>query len=176
MKQIAVIYKSKYGTTKQYATWIAEELKADLFNRSRINPKELSGYDLVVYGGGLYAGGISGIDLVTRNPCKNLVIFTVGLADPNTTDYSDIIRKNIPEEKFKDIKIFHLRGGIDYKKLGIVHKSMMAMLKKVMLDKKAEYERTEDDRMMTETYGKKVDFTDRKTIRPIVEYVRSFDN
>lgn len=170
MKQIAVIYKSKYGTTKQYATWIAEELKADLFSKSRVHVKELSGYDLVVYGGGLYAGGISGIDLVIKNSCKNLVIFTVGLADPNITDYSDIIRKNIPEEKLKDIKIFHLRGGIDYKNLGIVHKGMMSMLKKFMLDTKAESEKTEDDRLMAETYGKKVDFTDRKTIKPIVEY------
>ena len=32
MKKTAVIYGSKYGATKQYATWIAEELGADLIN------------------------------------------------------------------------------------------------------------------------------------------------
>ena len=45
-----------------------------------------------------------------------------------------------------------------------------------MLDKKAESLKTEDDRLMTETYGRKVDFTDRKTIKPIVEYARSLNH
>jgi flavodoxin len=29
-----VIYKTKYGSAKQYAQWIAEELKCDLFEQS----------------------------------------------------------------------------------------------------------------------------------------------
>ena len=92
MKNIAVIYKSKYGTTKQYAKWIAEELGASLFEASSINPSQLMTYDVVVYGGGLYAGGIIGVKLVTGNPCKSLVVFTVGAADPGTTDYGSFAK------------------------------------------------------------------------------------
>ena len=61
MKRIAVIFSSKYGATKKYATWISEELGADLFNKKRADPSQIKSYDLVVYGGGLYAGGISGL-------------------------------------------------------------------------------------------------------------------
>ena len=169
--KIAVVYRSKYGTTKQYAEWIAEALEASLFESRVVKPERLLDYDWVISGGGLYAGGISGIGLVTKHPCNRLVIFTVGLASPEETDYSEILAKNIPAEM--QVKIFHLRGGIDYQKLGIVHKGMMAMLKKFMLDKKDPATFTADDKAMLESYGGKVNFTDQQTIRPLVDYVKN---
>lgn len=172
MQNIAVIYSSKYGATKKYATWIAEELGADLLDRAEVKPEKISAYDIVVLGGGLYAGGISGVDLVTRNRPKKLVVFTVGLANPAITDYSDILKRNFDPLALDDIKVFHLRGGIDYKNLGIVHKVMMAMMKKLVMDKKPPHERSEEDRAFIETYGGKVDFTDRSAIAPIIRYVR----
>jgi hypothetical protein len=63
-----------------------------------------------------------------------------------------------------------LRGGIDYKKLSLVHKSMMAMLKKVTA-KKAEDKLTDEEREFLDTYGDKVDFTDKNTIVPLVKYI-----
>lgn len=32
MSKIEIIYRSKYGTTKRYAKWIADELSADLYD------------------------------------------------------------------------------------------------------------------------------------------------
>lgn len=66
-KKTAVIYKSKYGSTKKYAQWIAEELGADLMETDKTKLSALQNYDVIVYGGGLYAGGVSGISLVTKN-------------------------------------------------------------------------------------------------------------
>ena len=115
MNKIAVVYKSKYGTTKQYAEWIAEELNASLFEVSSIKPLHLMDYDVIVYGGGLYASRIDGVKFVTKNPCNSLVIFTVGLADPNVTDYSAIVTKNIPSERLSTVKVrrhYHRRSFI----------------------------------------------------------------
>ena len=172
MLKIAVIYKSQYGTTKQYAEWIAETLEAELYEASAIKPAQLMDFDVVVYGGGLYAGGVSGAKLVTKNPCKSLVLFTVGLADPKITDYSEILARTFTSEQIEKTKIFHLRGGIDYSKLGFAHKGMMAMAKK-MIEKKPMSERTSDDHGIIETYGKKVNFTDKAAIEPLVAYVRA---
>jgi len=170
--KIAVIYKSHYGTTKQYAEWIAEALDAALFEASSVKPAQLMDYDIVIYGGGLYAGGILGAKLVAKNPCKSLVVFTVGLADPETTDFTDILTKNFTPERLAGLKVFHLRGGIDYKKLGMVHKAMMALMKKET-EKKPVAERGADDHIFLETYGGKIDFTEKETITPLIEYVRS---
>ena len=130
MKNIAVIYKSIYGATKKYATWIAEELGAELLEQKKVKPNDLQKYDLIIYGGGIYASGISGIDLVTKNPVNSLIVFTVGLANPETTDYTEILDKNIPSELKAKVKVFHLRGNMNYKELSLLHRGMMAMMKK----------------------------------------------
>ena len=175
MKKTAVVYKSRYGSTRKYAGWIAEILGSDLFEESEISGSELESYSVIIYGGGLYASGINGISLLTKNfhsiKDKSLIVFTVGLASPEDTSiYKPIIEKNIPDEMRSSIKFFHLRGGIDYGELNMIHKGMMAMLKK-MVEKKPEGEKTGEDRQMLETYGQKVDFTDRDSISPLVEYV-----
>ena len=169
--KILVAYTSKYGSTRQYAQWIAEALNADLFAAKTVEPKVLSQYDVVIYGGGLYAGGIAGVKLVTQNPCKNRIVFTVGLADPNSTDYSAIINKNFTPELLEKTKFFHLRGGIDYNKLSPVHKVMMAMMKS-MTEKKPESERDTEDKEFLKTYNSKVTFEDKKTINPVIDYVK----
>jgi menaquinone-dependent protoporphyrinogen IX oxidase len=171
----AVIYASKHGTTKQYAAWIAEELRAELLEAGSVSASKLRDFDCIVCGGGLYAGSILGVNRVAKNPCKNLVVFTVGLADPQNTDYSPLLKKNFPPNTAQPLKVFHLRGGVDYKKMGIIDRIMMAMMKKAV-EKKTDAERTGDDKIFLETYGGKVDFTDRSAIAPLVEYVSSIQN
>ncbi len=169
--KILVAYSSKYGSTGRYAEWIASALNADLFTAQKINVNILSQYDIVIYGGGLYAGGIAGVKLVTNTPCKNLIVFTVGLADPHITDYSAIINKNFTPELLAETKFFHLRGGIDYKKLSPVHKVMMAMMKG-MIEKKPESQREAEDKEFLSTYNSKVNFEDKGTIDSMVAYVK----
>ena len=53
MKTI-VVYSSQYGATEQYARWLAEALDADLYAVRAISAGVLSGYDCILYGGGLY--------------------------------------------------------------------------------------------------------------------------
>jgi hypothetical protein len=70
----------------------------------------------------LYAGGIAGVKLVTHNPCKNLIVFTVGLADPSSTDYSAIINKKFYAGASRKNKIFYIcAAGLTTKKLGPAH-------------------------------------------------------
>lgn len=173
MQAIAVIYQSRYGATARYAQWIAKELQAELLRASAVEPARLRDYDLVIYGGGIYPTGIHGIKLVTRHPVKRLVVFTVGISDPATADYTELLGRSFTPEQQKTTRVFHLRGAIDYQKLGFIHKKAMAMLKKWMLDKKPEAERTQEERDLLATYGGQADYTDRESIRPLVDYVRA---
>ena len=70
------------------------------------------------------------------------------------------------------IKQFHLRGGINYAALSLTHKAMMAMLRRTMLQKGYQNLRPEDQ-LMLDTYGKVIDFSDRDTISPLLDYVGS---
>lgn len=170
MGKIAVIYKSNYGATKKYAEWIADELGAELIEREDASADTLKAYDCIIYGGGLYASGVIGSDLVAKNACKNLVVFTVGLADPANTDYSNILSRAFPKQEYQPQKVFHFRGAIDYGQLRFLHRNLMKLLKK-SVEKKPISERSEEDKAMLETYGKQIDFTDHSTIEPLVAYV-----
>lgn len=167
-----VVYSSKYGSTQRYAEWIAEALGCPLRKAADTRIEDLLAHDPIVYGGGLYASGINGVSLITKNyerlQGKTLIVFTVGLADPAIEEqFEPILSKNFSPAMREHIRIFHLRGGIDYRRLGMLHKSMMAMLKK-MVDKKPEADRTDEDREMLATYGAVVDFTDPASIGPLV--------
>lgn len=180
MGKIAIIYKSKYGHTKTYAQWIAEELGADCLDASKTKGADLERYAAIIYGGGLYAGGVNGIALLTKNfsaiKNKALYLFTVGAADVTDSQNTDSIRRSLdkvlsPEMK-EAMKIYHFRGGIDYQRLTMVHRTMMGMLVSG-LKKKPEEELREEDRLMLETYGQTVDFTDRTSISGLVNEVKN---
>ena len=178
MKNIIVIYESKYGYTKRYAEWIAQALSCPIFEKKSVTVSALEKADTIIYGGGLYAGGVSGIKLLTENwnllSNKKIALFTCGLANPkepeNITNIRNGIRKTLPPEMFEKITFFHFYGGIDYSRLGFIHKSMMAMLRKMLL-KKDESELTYEDKGLLDTYGGVVDFTDKESIRPLIEWV-----
>ena len=175
-----VTYASKYGSTKKYAQWIAEALACDIQDSKDVNRKLLEQYDVIIHGGGLYAGGLSGINTIVKNfdaiSDKEIILFSCGLADPrdpeNTAHIEAGLAKVLKPEMFGKIKQFHLRGGINYAALSLTHKAMMAMLRKTMLQKGCQNLRPEDQ-LMLDTYGKAIDFSDRDTIIPLLDYVAS---
>jgi flavodoxin len=175
MEKIAVIYKSKYGSTERYARWIAEEAGADLFKTSEVSPAKLNGYDVLVFGGGLYAVNLLGITFIKNNyekfKDKKLVVFSVGAAPESQKALDSVKDKNFSTEMQRNIRFFHLRGALNYDKMSPKHKFMMRMLKKMLGSKKPE-ELNEDERGIMETFGQNTDFVNKDSIAPIVEYLR----
>lgn len=141
MSDIAVIYASHYGFTEAYARWLAEDLSADLLESGKVKKEDLEGHGTIVCGGGLYAGGVNGLS------------------------------KALPPQLLETMHIYHLRGGLRYSKMSMVHRTMMAMLRKVLL-KKPEAELRSEDRALLETYGQDVSFLDRDSIAPLAEDIR----
>lgn len=169
-----VIYKSKTGFAKKYAEWIAEELSADIFDGSKINANMLTAYDTVIYGGGLYAVGINGVKYITQNlnklKDKKIVVFATGASPAREDAISEVRDKNFTSEEQKYIQFFYLRGGFDYSRLKPFDKVLMTLLKWKLKRKK---ELTSDERGMLASYDKPVDFTRKKNIDKIIDYVNS---
>ena len=59
--KILVTYKSKTGFTKKYAEMIAKEVDGCLVEFKKMTAEKMSEFDVVVYGGGIYAGMIISI-------------------------------------------------------------------------------------------------------------------
>ena len=99
MSDIVVIYASHYGFAEAYARWVAEDLQAELLEAGKVGRENLAKYGTIVYGGGLYAGGINGISLLVKNAerlrGKKLYLFTVGASDPTDPENIANIRNGI---------------------------------------------------------------------------------
>ncbi len=170
-----VIYKSETGFTRKYAEWIAKDLKADIFDASKVKADTLAVYDTIIFGGSLHAVGISGIKLIKRNldmlNGKRIVVFTTGASPFKEGIVDEITQANFIQDELKLIRLFYLRGGFDYSKLKPFSKILMTLMKWKMKSKKKE-ELSSDERGMLAAYDKPVDFTKRENIRELVEYVK----
>ena len=132
------------------------------------------GYDRIVYLGALCAGGIMGLKktVCCLSASQELFVATVGLADPtdaeNVNHIRGCLKKQVPASHYDESKIFHLRGAIDYTKLGLKHRIMMKLLYS-KVTKIPEAERNAEVRALIATYGKQVDFVNLDTLEPIVK-------
>ena len=168
-----VIYGSFYGTTKKYAVELAKRLEVDAIEYNEV--KNINDYDSIIYLGGLYAGGVLGMSKTLKKlnniDNKEIVISTIGLADPTDKENIEAIenhmKKQLSEELFVKSKIFHLRGGIVYKNLSFKHKVMMKLVYNKAKKTPVE-ERNAELKAMIETYNKEVDFVNFDSLDKII--------
>ena len=169
-----VVYGSQYGTAKRYAEELAYRVGYEL--KSYEDVTDINTYETIVYIGALYAGGVMGMKKTFKNmkECGNhrIIIATVGLADPGDKENTDTIKNGMKNQLSKEVfdkaMIVHLRGGIDYSKLGLKHKTMMGMLYKKAVTLPEEKKNAEV-KAMIETYNKQVDFVDFNSLDSIIQ-------
>lgn len=198
MGKTIVIYKSKYGTTEQYAKWIAEELSCPSVSIDDFKKSELKQYDTIIYGGGIQAGGIRELDkflkwiksdlkilsmyrvgkimkedvIKSGVEEKKILIFAVGINIDNEAAREQLREINFPKQYMKELPCFCLPGAYDPAKLQGADKGVMKMAMN-MLKGKRELDVTEDDRQLLLRMENGCDLIDRKRIEPIIEAVGS---
>ena len=172
-----VIYKSKYGSTKAYAQWIAEELGCDAVDAKDVKADDLKKYDTIVYGGGLYAEIINGVSLITKNfealKDKKLIVYSTGITPLNYREYYDemVIEKNFKTpEMVEKIKVYNFLGKMILSELSLVHRTALKTLKKIMSGRENP---TEMEKLLVELCDADGDFSDRESIKELVEYAKN---
>ena len=171
-----VIYKSKYGSTKQYAEWIAEALDCEVKEAKSVKADDLLKYDTIIYGGGLYAEIIAGVSLITKNieklKDKKLIVYTTGITPPEVREYYDheVLDKNFKPEMLSHIKIYNFLGRMVMAELTVPHRTAIKTLKKIMSSKKNP---TDMEKMLAELCDVDGDFTDKTVIDELVAYAKN---
>ena len=170
-----VIYKTKYGATKKYAEWIAEELGCDMVDAKDIKIDDILKYDTIIYGGGLYAEIINGVHMLTKNmdklKDKKIAVFTTGLTPTDCRDYYDkmVIEKNFKLGVPENVKLFNYVGKMLVSELSLVHHTALKTLKKLMQGKENP---TDMEKLLIELCDADGDFCDREAIADLIEYIR----
>ena len=197
MEKTIVIYKSKYGTTKKYAEWLAEELECPAVSIDDFKRSELKNYDKVIYGGAVQAGGIKELDKfmkwirsdlkllelyrggkITEEDLKRAGvvrrrygIFAVGINLENEEARRQLLDINFPKSYMKGLPCFYLPGEYHPENIRGADKLIIGMAKKMISKKKAS-DATEEDRLLLERLEKGCNMVDRGRIAPIVREMR----
>jgi len=129
-----IVFGSRYGTVRWYAEELARRVGFELKDHAAV--RDMAGYDPIAYIGALYAGGVLGMKktFARLSSCqgRRIAIATVGLADPTDPENVSNIEQNMERQLRPDVfagaRLFHLRGGIDYSKPSLKHRTMMGLL------------------------------------------------
>ncbi|ULQ58546.1 flavodoxin domain-containing protein [Brucepastera parasyntrophica] len=176
MAKCAILYKSKYGSTRQYAEWIAEETQGDLFVLPKVTAAQLADYETLIIGGGLYAGQVSGISFLKKNfealKTKKLIVFSVGASFDNEETVEKMKKENFPPEMWNSITFFHLHGALNYSAMNFFDRTLMKILVS-SFKKKPPEERNAQMQYMIDTFGQNTISLNRDFIKPIVEAAKN---
>lgn len=170
-----VVYKSKYGSTKNYAEWIAEALGCTAVEAKKISVYELEKYDNIIYGGGLYGEVINGLHIITKNISrlkdKKIAVFSTGITPLDCRDYYDsyVLEKNFKNSVPENVKVFNFLGKMKLDELSAVHRTALKTLKKIMSGKENP---TDMEKLLVELCDADGDFSDRDAIFELVNYIR----
>ncbi|MCK7487702.1 MAG: flavodoxin domain-containing protein [Bacillus subtilis] len=108
-----VLYRSKYGHTLQYATWIANALNAELRAFDAFKKKEIANYDTIVFGTGVYIGAMNGLKKALKMFAnKPVVIFACGGNAGIEADIQHIKDHNFTQDQLAFHSFFYLPGGL----------------------------------------------------------------
>lgn len=169
---IVIIYQSKYGATKKYAQWLAEELSGDLVETKKATIEQIEKYDVIILGGGIYATGIAGISFLKKHynrlKGKKIIVFAVGASPFDEKAHATLIEHNFRNE-LTNIPCFYCRGAWNEDVMSWKDRTLCNMLKKVVAKKDpATYEPWEAALM--QAIGSNFDWTDKQNIKQIIEY------
>lgn len=175
MNKTIVIYKTKYGSTKSYAEWIAQDLGCTVVDAKDVKIDDLLQYDTIIYGGGLYAEIINGVSLITKNfdklSDKKVIIYTTGITPLDVRAYYDgeVLEKNFKNGVPENVKIFNFLGKMKMEELTLVHRAALKSLKKIM---SAKENPSDMIKLLIELCDADGDFSDKNQIKELCEYAR----
>lgn len=117
-----IVYKGKYGATRQYAEWLSAELKLPVQPAEDLTKEKLSSFDYIIMGSSVYVGKLLMKKWLTKNSAflgdKKVFLFIVcATPDSEPAKQQDIIKRNVPAPLLGSQNIFFLPGRLVRQKL-----------------------------------------------------------
>ena len=168
-----ILYKSKYGATKKYAGWLSESTGFSCIETDKSDIKVISGYDVIILGGGIYASGIAGLSFLKKNieklKEKKLIVFCCGASPFDQEAYEAVVAHNM-KGALEGIPCFYCRGAWNENEMTFRDRTLCRMLQKAVAKQDPEeYEPWQKALMCA--VGQKCDWTDRAYLDPLLDYI-----
>ncbi len=127
-----IIYRSKHGSTKEYAEYIYKNISgSEIFSVDKFDINTLDSYENVILGSSVYGGHTFYKDFLIKNwetlKGKRVFVFAVGMLDKDHTN-SKSEYESIPEDIRGNIQYVKLPGRIVFTKLNLFEKFIIKMI------------------------------------------------
>ncbi len=166
-----VVYKSKSGASMYYAEEIARALGGESRHYRSI-PRE-GGYDLVIYAAGVNGGKVDSLAAMKKALAplgKRFLTAASCLREPTGEYRREVAKKSGLREE----ELVLMRGRMNMARLGIWDRLLLRMVR-AKIDRKAEREKTQEDREIYNALSFPTSFTDVKYILPLVKKARAME-
>lgn len=135
----AIVYKSRYGSTQQYAEWLSESLQMELFDVSELRANDLDRFTPVIFCSPVYYGKVLLAKYIKQNwnlfKDKKIYFLTVAGVDKNAKqDIIDMMNLNFKPNILSHLKWFYLEGRMEVEKLKLLEKFIVKRLAKIIED------------------------------------------
>jgi len=163
-----VIYKGKYGATKQYAMWIGQELRLPVASADRFPVDELPNYDYFILGSSVYIGKLEIKEWLKKNfqalQNKRIFFFQVAASPIEQIEKRESYNKaSLPSTILEKIRFYYLPGRMIMRNLSAWDRFMLRMGAKLAKDP------IEKKTMLTD-----FDHVKKENTFPIIAAVRTF--
>ncbi|HET6769650.1 MAG TPA: flavodoxin domain-containing protein [Chitinophagaceae bacterium] len=163
-----VIYKGKYGATKQYAMWIGQELQLTVAAADRFPVDELPKYDYFILGSSVYIGKLEIKNWLKKNfnalLNKKIFFFQVAASPTEQIEKRESYNTaSLPPGILEKIQFYYLPGRMLMRNLSAWDRFMLKMgawLTKDPVEKKT---------MLTD-----FDQVKKDNVLPVIDAVRTF--
>ena len=127
-----IVYKGKYGATRQYAQWLGEELNLPAITANDMTTESLLPCDFIIIGSSVYIGKLQISKWLSNNLAaikgKKIFFFQVaGTAPEEREKLQAYIRSGVPEEIREQCEVYYYQGKMILNDLSWKDKFMLKM-------------------------------------------------
>lgn len=166
-----IVYESYGGTTERYAAWLGETLELPILPLSVCRATTFEGVPLLIFGGAVHGGEISGLKrlrrLLRKQEGHQTLYFATGLRAANEATVARLRRAN----GLGGAPLWYLRGGMDRSRLTPGDRTLLRCYR-AMLSRRRDLS-PEDEELLTlmQIPG---DYTDRESLAPLIAAAREW--
>ncbi|ETD23022.1 flavodoxin domain-containing protein [Helicobacter macacae] len=184
-KSILIVYKSKYGATKDYVKWLEKaladrQIACDICQVDKTPTQDFCGYGAVVFAGGIYGGELSiakslkdfarhltegqkATPIPNKLATPKLHCILIGLSSPLAPHQSTLDKNFTPSEQ-ESIEFHFLQGRLDFGKLDSVDRERMNAYREML---RARASRTSEQEALLENDA--VDFASKDSLKCVID-------
>ena len=170
-----ILYRSKYGATEKYAHWLKEATGFTCIDTKKADAKTAQKYDTIVLMGGVYAGGVAGLDFLKKNIAalkgKRIYLFAVGASPYDEKAVAEGMSRCLKGD-LAGLPCFYGRGMWDLEKMHFGDRTLCKMLLKATAKQDPATFEPWQAALASVKPGESCDWTDESYLQPLLAALR----